>query len=630
MTTKIKNIITKIKLVLLSSILLFSFKVHSGIDNYNSEQQSEKFSISRTTEIKLNTNAVIKNEKNIGNVLLLKGSGYAVINAPNDLSTRQGTISLWIKPVWEKGSNQSHTFITMKWSGNDNSYMAISQGWWEPEGANRLYFILSNQDHIGCSTPYNIRTNAWSMVTVTWLNGSEGHCRIYVDDVRVVSTLTKDKTPSRSPNSNIYIGTDLATTDIRNRKSNFYLGSILIDYVPFTHKKIKENFNNTVAKKPSLDENKLPWTLSSMKKTGVKYQLDAAGRPGEPKVIFDESPNWALTQKSTDEILSKIKKAGFNVYVPCVWHGRGTYYPSNIAHYDDRFIDKINKRIKRGDDPLDYLIKKAHLLGIEVHPWFTITKREDTRYPNFYDEGTPSGAYNVHIPKFRDFIVKLVLDVVSRYSIDGINLDYIRTMGICSSVLCKEDYNERYSSSLEVDRKLAISKSNIPISQKMSAYTRIQAWQDKAIADIVKTISQGARAIRPEIIISVDAHPIAKGNRRLDGRHSIRWANLDWINIIFNMEYSKYVDIENNIDVRQLLNNPNKLILLLGNYEKVDGITIPREPWLMKKYIDFIRTNWPNTGIAFYLQSMLSDEQINILSQKLISKEEDINWFYQQ
>ncbi|WDT80450.1 MAG: family 10 glycosylhydrolase [Candidatus Manganitrophus sp.] len=89
----------------------------------------------------------------------------------------------------------------------------------------------------------------------------------------------------------------------------------------------------------------------------------------ESRAIFDEGLAW-ITKDLAEKLLTRIKKAGFNVFVPCVWHGRGTIWPSDLAPWDTRKV-----RVP-GFDPLENLIKLAEKYEIEIHPWFTVSLRQ--------------------------------------------------------------------------------------------------------------------------------------------------------------------------------------------------------------------------------------------------------------
>ena len=47
------------------------------------------------------------------------------------------------------------------------------------------------------------------------------------------------------------------------------------------------------------------------------------------------------------------------------------------------------------------------------------------------------------MPEFRHLMANLIAEVVSRYDVDGINLDYVRAIGLCTSDFCQADYQKR-------------------------------------------------------------------------------------------------------------------------------------------------------------------------------------------
>src|SRR5262245_18109407 len=127
------------------------------------------------------------------------------------------------------------------------------------------------------------------------------------------------------------------------------------------------------------------------------------------RVIFEEDVlGWASKQQ-IDELLFKIKTAGFTAFSPNVWHGRGTSWPSKYAEWDYWLKD----RPKTNYDPIKYLVDQAHSMGIEVHPWFNLTLRQADIFPQFAPPGTPDQAFDVHMPEFRHLIANLIVEVTS-------------------------------------------------------------------------------------------------------------------------------------------------------------------------------------------------------------------------
>lgn len=282
---------------------------------------------------------------------------------------------------------------------------------------------------------------------------------------------------------------------------------------------------------------------------------DPAPRP-ERRMILDEDFNW-LTGRDADRLLDDVAAAGFNAVVPVVWHGRGVSWQSEMAPKEPLW----EKRAGALSDPLQNLIERAHAKGIEVHPWFTVSLRQRDFLSNFYDAGTPPKAFNVHSREFREFIVVLMAEVVRKYPVDGINLDYIRASGVCTSTICINDYRDRLGADLLHD------KENMWRSPE--AGQRIARWLQAPIADIVEQVSKTVREIRPGILISVDSHPDARWVF-LDGGDSITWANKGWVDLVLDMQYGSTLDVRSFERARSRMKNPEKLVIMPGNFERSD------------------------------------------------------------
>src|SRR5205823_558559 len=64
---------------------------------------------------------------------------------------------------------------------------------------------------------------------------------------------------------------------------------------------------------------------------------------GKRAILDGNIPFWT-NKEDVDRALARIKEAGFNVYMPTVWQGRGTAWPSKYAPWDTQLADrpKIN------------------------------------------------------------------------------------------------------------------------------------------------------------------------------------------------------------------------------------------------------------------------------------------------
>jgi uncharacterized lipoprotein YddW (UPF0748 family) len=324
---------------------------------------------------------------------------------------------------------------------------------------------------------------------------------------------------------------------------------------------------------------------------------------GKRAILDGGIPSWTK-KEHVDEVLSRIKRAGFNVYMPTVWQGRGTAWPSKHAPWDT----KLEDRPKSNFDPLRYAIEKAHEMGIEVHPWFTLTLRQSDIFPEFALSSMPQKAFDVHNPEFRELLVKLIEEVTVGYDIDGINLDYVRAIELCTSMKCEDEYSRTYKRSLNGDTMLfRMIPNRIP---------SLIDYQETAVTTLVRGISEAVRAKKPHLLLSAD---VFVGHAPLNqGQNSVSWVNDGLVDVIFRMDYGRQLNIAAMDRTRQELNYPDKQNLLISNMsnpaEMASGQAyFARDgKWLADTITD-IQKRWPKTGIAVYFYKYLTDEQIAAL-----------------
>lgn len=337
--------------------------------------------------------------------------------------------------------------------------------------------------------------------------------------------------------------------------------------------------------------------------TGTR-SVEAASMNGKC-AILDETFQFWTTQEAADRTLNRIKEAGFNVYVPVVWYGAGTSWPSRYAQWDANLFAQA----AAGYDPLRYVIAKAHAMGIEVHPWFTVALQQANLLPEFalggQMEGGRLGIFDLHNPGFRAFIVGLITEVVTTYELDGINLDYIRMMGLCTNEACQHEYREKYG------RDLAGDAVTFRVAPRL--VPTLIDYQESTVTGLVREISERVRKVKPQVIISTDVHP--ELTDYLQGQNSVEWANRGYVDVLFRMDYAKTIDVASTESVRKRLKNPDSLMILAGNYDLITDGAQPRSgPWIVETLKDISR-RWPRSGAAVYLYNQLSDEQVAALKQ---------------
>ncbi|MBA2346748.1 MAG: family 10 glycosylhydrolase [Solirubrobacterales bacterium] len=337
----------------------------------------------------------------------------------------------------------------------------------------------------------------------------------------------------------------------------------------------------------------------------------------ESRAIFDESLSW-ITEGSAENLCQRIKRAGFNVFMPNVWHGRGTSWPSNLAPWDRHRLGKMAKQTP-GFDPLTTLITTAQRYEIEVHPWFNVVSRQREFFQEFYDNGTPEESFDVHRPKFRDFIVNLIMECVSRYPVHGVNLDYIRAGSISQSEHSASDYRKMTGRNLQIDRR------SYGVSD--SARQAIAQWQEQAVGDIVQRVSTQVRKLNKNLVISVCAHP-GHSNLYIQGQDSLKWADEGLIDVIYAMHYEEKPDWEGIRKLQLQMKRPGALVVLCGNYEKFgpSKTTTSRDGQKVAQLLQQSRAIGRSNGVGLYLYSMLSDDQVMALRQTVFKVPAKPHW----
>jgi hypothetical protein len=328
---------------------------------------------------------------------------------------------------------------------------------------------------------------------------------------------------------------------------------------------------------------------------------DAAGHLLESRVIHDMGSMFL--KEGADAVIDKLKRAGFNVYILTAWHGRGAIYRSKTEKVEPRFAGNFQVTA----DPTAEMIKKAHAAGIQVYLQFCVAYRgEPDPHPEFSKDGLPMEGgyltpYDLQDPAFRDFIVKVIVDAVSDYDVDGVTLDYIRAIGgVSFSKIAHELYRKKYNANLD---ELKDAKS--PELEK-----RLLEWQEAAVSDVVRRVSEGVRKVKPKVIITADGHLLPKPQLAKEGNNAWIWLEKKWVDIVFNMDYSWRPDFQKFEDAAKGSGSPKQCVMMLGTYDTEGNKSFSRNAGQLARLTDYSLKKYPDYGIGFFDYGTLSDEQV--------------------
>jgi len=198
-----------------------------------------------------------------------------------------------------------------------------------------------------------------------------------------------------------------------------------------------------------------------------------------------------------------------------------------------------------GFDPLGDVLDRAHAAGLEVHAWVNCClvwsgdHRPDDphhvacEHPEWFGvlpggrnlltlgprgwkrlgiEGAYLSPADEHV---RVWVAANVAEVVRRYAVDGVHLDYIRTPGVDAGY----DGATRVAFAREsgVDRA---RESSLPAAERAGVDSSFREFQDRQVTAILRAVRDSVEALRPGLPISAAVRP--------DPGEAARWYGQPW------------------------------------------------------------------------------------------------------
>ena len=244
------------------------------------------------------------------------------------------------------------------------------------------------------------------------------------------------------------------------------------------------------------------------------------------------------------QIMENCEQGGFNTVLFQV-RGNGTaFYESDLEPWADELGGQ-----HPGFDPLELACEEAHVRGMQLHAWVNVIpswrglKPPDNpeqlylAHPewHWYDqEGRRQPlakafytSLNPCLPEVRSYLVELFAEIVARYDVDGLHLDYIRFV----------DDLEKGRDYPRDARTLALfhdATGRLP-DQQPDLWKR---WRADQVTALVKSIRQMTLDLRPGLILSaaVGSEPSGPTGQHL--RDSLGWAKAGLFDALFPMNYT--------------------------------------------------------------------------------------------
>jgi uncharacterized lipoprotein YddW (UPF0748 family) len=209
-------------------------------------------------------------------------------------------------------------------------------------------------------------------------------------------------------------------------------------------------------------------------------------------------------RKKVQEAVSQLQRLNFNTVYPVVWNSGYAMYPSEVVQKAG--IQEFVYRGNDGHDILADLIERSHRLGLLVIPWFEFgfmappTSELATKYSHWLTQrqnGTQSSVatdgevawLNPFRPEVQQFITDLVLEVVTKYDVDGIQFDDHTSLP-----------NEFGYDSYTIAQYKKETKKEPPSDPQNPAWV---SWRANKITTFMAKLNKAVKAKKPRAIFSV-------------------------------------------------------------------------------------------------------------------------------
>ena len=145
------------------------------------------------------------------------------------------------------------------------------------------------------------------------------------------------------------------------------------------------------------------------------------------------------TQEQKDELVGMLDRAvalRLNAVILQVRPAADAMYASPYEPWSEYLTGRMGRAPNPWYDPLEFAVTEAHRRGLELHAWFNPYR---ARHPSSRSAPAPNHISVTHPelvkkygsmlwmdpgePEVRDETIRVVLDVVQRYDIDGVHID---------------------------------------------------------------------------------------------------------------------------------------------------------------------------------------------------------------
>jgi len=310
------------------------------------------------------------------------------------------------------------------------------------------------------------------------------------------------------------------------------------------------------------------------------------------------------TPRDIAVVMENCRRAGFNTVLFQV-RGNGTaLYRSRIEPWAEEFGGR-----DPGFDPLGVACKEAHRRKLALHAWTNVmpgwrgkAPPRDPRqlyhaHPDWFwrdasGRRQPLGWYNSLnpcLPEVRRYLTSVMHEIVTRYPVDGLHLDYIRF---------PNEWVEAYSPQTTVPdyprdpQTMALFRRETGQTPESSPQ-QWNAWRTAQVTQLVRDIRGMMLRHRPKVQLSAAVGAEPEEATRKHFQDSRRWLAEGLVDAVFPMNYASDRELFGRRVDHWAALSPRTPVIMGIQCEK-------RDPSLVLDQIRKVRTRKPHVALFAY------------------------------
>lgn len=277
-----------------------------------------------------------------------------------------------------------------------------------------------------------------------------------------------------------------------------------------------------------------------------KYEFRAVWVATVNNIDWPSKPGLTAERQKTEviEILDLHHNLNMNAIIMQVRPAADAFYPSRLGPWSRYLTGTPGKAPEPFYDPLQFWIDESHKRGMEFHAWlnpFRVAQNASEQlagnhiafqHPDWILKYGNQLYFDPGLPQTREFVVKVVKDIVSRYDVDAIHFD---------------DYFYPYPLAEAFPDTVSFSLFNRGFQPDAKA-----DWRRENVDIIIKMLNDTIKAVKPWVKFGISPFGVWR-NKTEDPRGSdtkggtsnydhlyadvIKWQEKGWIDYLLPQIY---------------------------------------------------------------------------------------------